>query len=304
MRNTSTRGRKPTKAPKVYGGAFAALWACTLTLGVFGASGWVLAFWGVDPVLAVIIGGVFLAADLVAGALCGPLLKTKGGATKALLGAAVFILVGLTATGYFNSFSQFERTYFADKVSAFELTTATLKTQAVERLEVSQGNLKTTSEALANLPTPSKTGEITRRDTYLDTVASLEKRIAASKVEIGEAKADLASAEGRQMDTPHLLPPEVAAVLFGLVSLALILSFLGVHLAEHKATPPPAPKAAKRKQGGMKAADWIELATAEGWTPEGRPTGKAAKAFLTGQVKPEAPEVTQWRPQLVANDVA
>lgn len=293
MRNTSNT------RPRVYGGAIRALWACTLTLGVFGASGWVLAFWGVNPILAVIIGVVFLAADLVAGALCAPLLKTTGVLAKALLGVAVSILVALTAAGYFNSFSQFERTYFAERTEAFELTSQALKAHAVERIEIAQGNLHTTSKKLAELPTPSKSGEITRRDTYLTTVAALEKQIAAAKIEVSEADQALTDAEARVTPKLHLLPPEVSATLFGLVSLALILSFLGVHLAEHKATPPPAPKAAKRKRGAMKAADWIALATAGGWEPEGRPTGKAAKAFLSGRM---VKGTTEWVPELVAND--
>lgn len=293
---------KSNISPRAYGGAIRALWAYTLTLGVFGASGWVLAFWGVNPILAVIIGVVFLASDLVAGALCAPLLKTKGVSVKSLLGVAMGTLVCLTAIGYFNSFSQFERTYFASQTNAFEQTTQALKSQAVERIEVVQGTLNTASRKLAELPTPSKTGEITRRDTYLQTVAALEKQIAAYKVELGEAQQALAAAEARVTPELHLLPPEAALVLFGLVSLALILSFLGVHLAEYKASPPPAPSATPRKQGAMKAAEWIALAVSTGWKPEGRPTGKAAKAFLAGQATNEAPEVTQGVLSLVAND--
>ena len=261
------------KPPAFYAGTLRTLWVIAVLFAAFGAVGWLATFWEVNRFLAVGMGLVFLGVPLAAAAVTGPLVNSKSLGVSLVLSLAVTGLALVDAAGNTRAFWQFETIYGQDEVNAFNAKVNADTADAKARLGAA-------NTALAGIALTSR--DCWCPETRKADLKAFEALRAPHLADKERAQDDLRAIDARKAPSPSLLPKEVSAGVALVISLALILAFLGTHYV------------AKREREEWEAAE-------EAKRKARRKSASTRKSRKAAPKRAQAEPV--FTPRVVANDV-
>lgn len=222
----ASRGRSP------FAVTHAVLWGAVITFAIYGAAGWLVTLWAQSPVLAVLMAVAFGFAPFAAAALTRPALK--GGGLAAW--SALIVFTAMDAAGNTNAFFEFEKVATHGQNAALQRSHGAALASYETDLTAAKGTHAAVTAQLLALPTASalcadvgpKTCEARKAAQGADREA-LAAQAAQAKAQVDMLVVPTAP------ERVHLLPPVVSATLHTLLSLALVVAFLGLHNAERRA---------------------------------------------------------------------
>jgi hypothetical protein len=246
------RKAKASRAGTPFKAAHVVLWGAVLTFAVYGAAGWIVALWQQSPVLAGLMALAFGFAPFAAAALTGPALR--GGGIAAW--SALIVFTAMDAAGNTNAFFEFEKVALHDQNAAIVQAHTVAASLHAGDLAKAKAAHEASTAKLLSLPTASalcvdvgpKTCEA-RKAAQAGDREALAAQAALAKAQVDALTAPVAPVQAR------LLPPEVSATLHTLLSFALVVGFLGLHVAErrHAAREAAKPKAKRTRRAAPKA---------------------------------------------------